>query len=177
MKVMAFDIATQTGVAFGPAGGTPRAVSVDLGKGLPEGQKFSRMMRMVDQFLTMHEPDLVVYEAAIGGANSSQYLIGLVACLRGVAANHKLDAKPVYLASVRKHFLGKHLTAKDFIGLNSYAAKKQIKRVVVNQCRSLGWDVEDDNEADACAAWEYACVTMAGVQARPGGLFDAAASD
>jgi hypothetical protein len=171
---MAFDIATQTGVAFGPAGGTPRAVSVDLGKGLPEAQKFSRMLRLVDDFLTRHEPDLVVYEAAIGGANSSQYLIGLVGCLRGAAFNHRLDPKAVYLAGVRKHFIGKNLTSKDFPGLGSYAAKKEIKRVVVNRCRSLGWDVEDDNEADACAAWDYACATMAGVQARPGGLFDAA---
>lgn len=170
---MAFDIATQTGVAFGPAGGTPRVVSVDLGKGLSEAQRFSRMIRMADQFLTMHKPDLVVYEAAIGGQNSSQYLIGLVSCLRAVAADHKLDAKPVYLAGVRKHFIGKNLTVKDFPVLNRGSAKKEIKRVVMNRCRALGWDIDDDNEADACAAWDYACATMAGAQARPGGLFDA----
>lgn len=175
MNVMAFDIATQTGVAFGPAGGTPRAVSVDLGKGLPEAQRFSRMIRMADKFLTMHEPEVVVYEAAIGGQNSSQYLIGLVACLRAAAANHGLDAKPVYLAGVRKHFIGKNLTKKDFPGLSAHAAKRETKRVVMSRCRALGWDVEDDNEADAMAAWDYACATMAGVQSRPGGLFDARA--
>lgn len=174
---MAFDIATQTGVAFGPAGGTPRAISVDLGKGRPEGAKFSRMRALSDKLLSVHRPDLVVYEAAIGGSSSSQFLVGLVAILRASAWDHSVKCEPVYLATVRKHFIGKALTKKDFPGLNDGAAKKEIKRVVMNRCRALGWAVEDDNAADACAAWDFASATMGGAQARPGGLFDAAISD
>ena len=40
MKVLAFDIATSTGVAWGVAGETPRATTVDLGKGLSDAKRF-----------------------------------------------------------------------------------------------------------------------------------------
>ena len=37
-------------------------------------------------------------------------------------------------------------------------AKRVIaKELTMRQCRAMGWEVEDDNEADALAVWHFMC--------------------
>lgn len=173
MKVMAFDIATRCGVAFGTAGGTPRATAVDLGKGFSDAERFAKVIGATRRLLERFEPDLVAFEEAVGGPKTSHFLVGIAACFQGQAAAMGYRPRPVPIATVRKHFLGKHLTAQHFPGLSKGRARLAIKRQVVARCTALGWEVKDDDEADACAIWDYACATWGRAQARPvGGLFD-----
>ena len=173
MKIVALDIATQTGIAVGSSGGDPKCWSVDLGKGLSEAGRFSNVLRLAHGLLETHSPDLVVCEAFIGGKNASAYLIGLVACVRGWAANRGVKVEMVFPATVRKHFMGKALTSRDFPGMKPAKAKLAIKERVAAQCRAIGWEVPDLDAADAAATWDWACATYAPrYQAKPhGGLF------
>ena len=169
---MAFDIAGRTGIAYGRAGETPRATAIDLGKHLSEGKRFSRMIRATNELLSKYRPDLVVYEAPIGGPRTSHFLVGIAACFTGEATRLGFEPKEINLASVRKHFLGKHLTTKSFPGKSKGQVRSEIKRSVVARCYALGWTVRDDDEADACALWDYASATYGRAQAAPvGGLF------
>lgn len=173
---MALDIATSTGVAVGSSGGTPVAWSVDLRRGhakASEDVRFSEILRLSQGLIVEHEPDLIAIEAFIGGPRASAYLIGLVACVRGCAANRGIRVEMVFPATVRKHFLGKALTSKDFPGMKQAKAKLAIKERVAAQCRAIGWHVSDLDAADALATWDWACATKArGYQAVPhGGLF------
>lgn len=173
MRVLAFDIATSTGIAYGRAGDVPRVLTVDLGKGLPDEKRFAKAIEMTHDLLDRYKPDQVVYEAPIGGKNSSQFLIGVAACVMGEATRLRFPCKQMYLASVRKHFLGKHLTARDFPALKPAHAKRAIKQEVIKRCVVLKWPVSTDDEADAAALWDFACSTMRGHQSAPvGGLFD-----
>lgn len=176
MKVVSLDIATNTGVAVGSSGGTPRAWSVDLRKGrkdASEDARFSEILRLTHGLIVEHEPDLIAVEAFIGGKHASAFLIGLVACVRGCAANRGIPCEMVFPATVRKHFIGKALTSKDFPGMKQARAKIAIKERVAAQCRAIGWTVPDLDAADALATWDWACATKArGYQATPhGGLF------
>jgi Holliday junction resolvasome RuvABC endonuclease subunit len=173
MKIVALDIATQTGVAVGESGTTPKAWSVDLGKGLSEGVRFSQILKLTHGLIATHEPDLVAVEAAIGGKNASAYLIGLVACVRGVSANRGVECEQFHSGSIRKHFLGKAYTSRDFPHLKVAHAKRAIKQLVIDRCALLKWEAEDDNAADALALWDYTCAHKAtSYQAAPlGGLF------
>lgn len=176
MKVVALDIATNTGVAVGSSGGTPRAWSVDLRRGhakASEDVRFSEILRLTQGLIVEHEPDLIAVEAFIGGKHASAFLIGLVACVRGCAANRGVRCEMVYPATVRKHFVGKALTSKDFPGMKQARAKIAIKERIAAQCRAIGWEVTDLDAADALATWDWACATKAkGYQAKPhGGLF------
>jgi hypothetical protein len=174
VKVIAFDIAGATGIAFGVAGGTPRATTVDLGKKLSEAQRFSKMIQTARFFLNKFEPDIVVYEAPVGGPKTSHFLVGVAACFVGEATRLGYDPKSVNLASVRSHFLGKHLTTRHFPHLKPAAAKAEIKRAVVARCFALGWPVKGHDDADALACWDYASATLGRAQAAPtGGLFNA----
>ena len=171
MIIVALDIATQTGIAVGSPGGKPKAWSVDLGKGRGEDARFSKALVLTHELIERYRPDLIAVEAAIGGKFASAFLIGVVACVRGVAANRGVPVRSYTSGSVRKHFLGRALAKRDFPSLKPAAATKAIKGEVIARCRLLGWEVADDNAADACALWDFACAT-AGFQTAPsGGLF------
>lgn len=174
MKVLALDIATNTGVAVGDSGGTPKAWSVSLNEGLalkipgetPQEKKFrmdngrfSNALRLTHGLIETHKPDFVAIEAAVGGAKASFYLVMLVGCVRGCATNRGVKCETFNIGSVRKHFLGKAYTTRDFPELRPAKAKERIKGLVMDRCRLLGWEVEDDDSADACATWDYACAT------------------
>ena len=167
MKVLALDIATNTGVCVGDSGAAPTTWTVNLGKA-PDDRRFSEALRMTQGLLQAHTPDLVVVEAAIGGPKASAYLIGLVACVRGVCWNRGVRCEQARLATVRRHFLGKHLSVRHFPHLKPAAAKKAIKLEVVKRCAVHGWSPETDDEADAMAIWDWACATYApAYQAKP----------
>lgn len=173
LKIVALDIATQCGIAVGIAGRDPRCWSVDLGKGRSEDARFSQALTLTHGLIHTHKPDLLVVEAFIGGKHASAYLIGLVACVRGCAANQGVKCEMVFPATVRKHFVERAKTSRDFPHLKPAAAKLAIKREVLAQCRSLNWKVDDLDAADAAATWDWACTEFVpGYQAAPhGGLF------
>jgi len=166
--ILALDIATLTGVAVGEPGSAPVSWTEDLGKRTSEEARFSKALWLTDKLIKAHTPDLIAVEAAIGGREASAYLIGLVACVRGCAFNRSVPVKVYHRASILKHFVGKALTSRDFPGLGKARAKAAIKETVVSRCRLLGWEVEDDNAADACALWDYANAVQ-GLQVAPGG--------
>ncbi|MBT8460006.1 MAG: hypothetical protein KJN60_10085, partial [Boseongicola sp.] len=116
MRVLAFDIATQTGVAFGCVGSAPQSKVIDLGKGRSDAARFSKAIRMTKGFIDDCRPDLVAIEAPIG-PGSSTVLIGLYACVVGEAYRMGCTVKRYQVQTIRKHFLGKALTARDFKGL------------------------------------------------------------
>lgn len=172
MKILALDVATTTGICVGVAGADPKAWSVSLGEP-PDDRRFSNALAMTQGLVQTHDPDVVVIEAPIGGKHASAYLIGLVACIRGCCFNRGRKALSVYPATVRKHFMGKAKTSRDFPGVKPAKAKLMIKKEILARCHLIGWDVPDLDAADAAAAWDWACATQVqGFQAKPaGGLF------
>lgn len=154
MKVLAFDLATKTGIAYGESGGKPKAGSVGLGAN--EDQRYAKAISLCGNLIERFQPDLVAVEAPVGGANASAFLIGLIACVKGEATRRGIRVVSYYPATIRKHFLGKALTARDFPSKNATAAKKAIKASVMARCHLLGWDVKDGDAADAAALWDYA---------------------
>lgn len=153
--VLAFDTAIKTGVAVGRPGEKPQTFTVDLGKA-DWNVRFSRCLRMADHFITKFKPDLVVVEAPAAGNFTNADLVGLTVLVRGQAALRGIHCESVMANSVRKHFLGRAYKASDFPGKSHAAAKGAIKAMVIGRCVALGWDVKDDNQADAAALLDFA---------------------
>lgn len=172
MKILALDIATNTGIAVGVAGGVPQCWSENLGAP-PNARRGSNILRLTQSLIVDHSPDFIAIEAPIGGKTKPDYLIGLAFCVESVAYNRGVECENYHSGSIRKHFLGKAYTSKDFPGLNQRAAKLEIKKLVVQRCELLKWSVPDHDAADAAALWDYTCATkVKGYQAKPlGGLF------
>ena len=88
MMVLAFDVATTTGIAVGEAGGKPRAWAVSLGRGGDEPPRLAKALRMACAYIEKFKPDVVAVEAPVGGKDANALLIGLAACVQGEAARH-----------------------------------------------------------------------------------------
>jgi hypothetical protein len=155
--VLALDLASVSGWAVGEPGGKPihgshRFASI----GASHEAIFAGAVRWINLLLNEHEPDLVVWEAPLAGFKGGKTtndvttvlfglpaVIGAIVYIRGVYDIRKADT-----AAVRHHF----------IGCNPKRAKA--KPMVVRQCFAMGWEVEDDNEADALAVWSYMCALL-----------------
>lgn len=159
--ILCLDIATQCGVAYGLPGSAPTTLSVDLGQGRDENARFAKALRLIDGLIRDQKPTLVVVEAPVKGPRASPFLIGLVAIVRACCGCRGVPVETYEIATVRRHFLGHHLTSASFQHLppnrRKAAARKEIKEAVIDRCRMLGWEVEDDNAADAAALYDLAC--------------------
>lgn len=176
MKVLAFDVATTTGVAWGTAGGTPQFATFDLGQKLPHVERFAKVMEVVHDMIETHAPDVAVFEEKVGGKHMA--LPGqLLACAMGAAHTMGVRTETMAVATIRKAFIGKHLTPeRDFPGMSKEQGRSEIKRIVMNGCKMRGWDVSNFDEADAGALFEAWCAHNRHAQASPikhGGLFHA----
>ena len=93
--------------------------------------------------------------------------------MTGTVADEGVLVQEARIQSVRKHFLGKHLTARDFPSLSAKDSRLEIKQRVIARCNQIGWQPRSDDEADAMAIWDYGCATLRVAQSVPlGGLFN-----
>jgi hypothetical protein len=157
MKILALDVATKMGAAFGRPSSSPVTWTVGFDDLREHDARFSKAIRFMQEMHKQLAPDLVAVEAAVGGRDANAYLIGLVAVLRGAACNLGMRTVQYQIGSIRKHFLGRHFTKADFPHLSETAATKMIKGKVLQRCRALGWQINDHDQADAASLWSYAC--------------------
>jgi hypothetical protein len=190
VKILALDLATRTGAAFGTAGEAPQFTSIDLGKGLSDPERFAKIIRATATLIQRLTPDIIVYEAPVGGPKTSHFLVGVAACFAGEAVRRGHDPKKLNIGAIRVHFIGRNITSKDFMPvvkleqtskprtlkqMQSRAkllARAELKRQVTARCHELGWKVRTEDEADACALFSYAGAKLCKSYAAPlRGLF------
>lgn len=157
-SILALDIATRMGFAFGRPGETPVSGSIRLASGgSTNGAKGRGMTRWLIPFLREHKPDLIYYEVPIDPRHmgkkttfaTARILLGLPFLLETLAEEMGVfDLYEVGVQDVRKHFLG-------------VARPKEKKAAVMARCRELGWPPVDDNAGDALALWDFACAHAA----------------
>lgn len=147
--VLALDLATKFGWAFGSGGEHPRSGSVALPIYRPRDARFAAYSDWLADAITTFQPSRIVYEAPLpapGVPNATnqetaRILLGMAAITDLIAWRRDVPCFDVNLSSVRAHFC------------NSGRAKKP---EVIRTCHLRGWSPADDNEADALAIWDYA---------------------
>src|SRR5262252_3921959 len=154
VQILALDIATSTGWAFGKPGEIPACGTVHFASddGASNDAIFANALTWFSGFLKPQpRPTSLILEAllppaAMKGETSRQtrdLLGGLHGVIRGVAhARGIYEISDVSVLAVRKHFCG------------DQRAKKED---VFERCRILGWPVKTRDEADAAATWHFAC--------------------
>lgn len=156
--MIALDVATRTGIAVGKPGSRPDAWSVFLGK--TDDERYANALKLMDRLIREYGPGMVAIEAPIGGSRTSHLLVGLVACFRGACRARGVAVEAHNIASVRKFFLGKHISSVQFQHLpakaRKAAARKEAKAAVMARCRALGWPAADEDAGDSLALWDYA---------------------
>ncbi|QOZ25311.1 hypothetical protein [Bradyrhizobium sp. CCBAU 51753] len=157
--ILALDVASKTGVAFGRPGEVPRLETVDF-RGNDELPNFyGRAVEWMATRLRDDPPDMVVIERAVppSGAqgftnhDTTMITIGMFGIFAGITACKGVRLEFASINTWRKHFLG---TAK--------LKRAEAKKAAIDRCRLLGWDAEDDNQADAAGIWDWAGQTFMG---------------
>jgi hypothetical protein len=155
--ILALDLATVTGWARGQIGEQPTFGSIRFGKGNDVNNAiFGRALRWISETLQPQpRPDILILEAMLPptvkvGKTSRDVrdrLAGLHGIFRGVAYLRSVgEIAEASVGDVRAHFIGIR-TAK----------RVTAKHLTMERCKRLGWQVQNDNEADAIALWSYAC--------------------
>lgn len=157
-SILALDVATRTGWAFGRPGELPLSGSVRLAPpGSSNGTIGRGLLRWMTDFLTVNQVDALYYEVPIDprhmGAKTTfataRILLGLPFLVETIAeARGLFYLREARVQDVRKHFVGE-------------ARPKDRKGAVMARCRQLGWKPQDDNAGDALALWSFACAIEA----------------
>ena len=162
--ILALDIATKTGWAGGKPSGTPISGSIRFGDSTSEPDEvFAKAIKWFSMFLqSLRErgqlPDTLIVEAMLPPTAMKEQtsrtvrdrLAGLHGCFLGIARLRGIgEITQANVGNVRAHFIG-----------DRRCRREQAKRETLLQCKVQGWDVVDDNAADACALWSYACTLI-----------------
>lgn len=153
MTVLALDLASVTGWAYGEPGGEPKHGTVRFASaGASHEAVFAKAMTWTKLMLPNKGITTVVWEAPMptsfkrgqSNVNTTTLLYGLPAVIGAVVYSAGIfDIRKADTRDVRKHFIG--CSPKRF----------EAKRMTMDMCRARGWQVADDNEADALATWDY----------------------
>jgi len=154
-RILALDIATHFGWAYGIPGETPRGGAKRFAvAGASNGLIGRGCLNWFVEFLKVSPVDALYFEAPFDPRQmgdrttfaTARVLIGLPFLIETLAeAKSIFRVRECMVGDVRKHFTGRNARGDDG------------KASVQLQCRALGWSFSNDNEADAKAVWSYAC--------------------
>lgn len=170
-QVLILDLATWVGWAVGPLDGLPAPQPLEIGSGFRAAQPFCGRHRIAPtgvslgffgtsyrawlfDMIAVHGPQVIVFEAPwVGGPklnqNTARKLMGLAWETEVVAHERGVRCFEVNVVDARKHFVGRGTGKRELM-----------KRLVMERCAALGWKVGSDDEADACALYDFTVATL-----------------
>lgn len=174
--VYGIDLGTRTGVAFGRAG-TTAINHAALRLKLPHEHRAVAFTNIYDELRKLfrtHPPALVVKEKMLpmaallkvsgGSDDNMRFHAGLHAIVESLCGRYAVPWTEVQDSKVRKYFLGRAHCGD----------RESTKAAVIDRCHKL-WllplSCRDDNLADACAVWDWACATYCGKAANAQSLY------
>jgi Holliday junction resolvasome RuvABC endonuclease subunit len=158
MIIAALDLATKTGVAVGPLGGSPALWTLDLkskGEAKFHASRLMQIQGLVHRLIAEHGARFIAIEKPFVAAHNTWettlLTMGLTANVLSWAARKGIPVDIIPAQTVAKHFTGSGKMKRD--------AKKA---AILAECRARGWAPGDDNQADAAALWDLACSRICG---------------
>jgi hypothetical protein len=153
--VLALDVSTKVGFAYGPRFGDPKH-GVWLLPKAPAGigERMSALYNKLHDALQVMRPALVIFEAPIAKVQTSaRLLIGLAASVEQVCWEASVRCLEEHADKARGLVLGR----SRFSTVNNKGKRVSAnKPAVIAWCEQQGWTPEDDNSADALLLWRYA---------------------
>lgn len=172
--VLALDVATVTGWAYGPPGSIPAPSQLEISGGaeIPQHtsgwkrlsgastaqvRKFAGIKELLLENISLFKPSLVVFEKPYVGIRKNKktgkitadqktpkLLLGLAAIIELVCDENGIRCFEANNAEARKYFCGKGGGKRD-----------ELKRLVEMRCAELGWKYDNDDEADALGLLDF----------------------
>jgi len=155
-KILAIDGAATAGFAFGATGEEPRFGSRCFTGSNASGEVVARFSRFLRVVVERDKPEIIAYEAPYfpmgfrkgppANAKTLRRLLGMAEIIDAIAWDHRLRCYQATTGEVCRYLTGK----------SNWGGRDKKKAATIAAARRWGWDVSDDNAADACAVWAYA---------------------
>jgi Holliday junction resolvasome RuvABC endonuclease subunit len=149
--ILALDLASRTGWAYGPATARLRRPEAfgywQLGSASVHlARPWADLGDMLAPALDLYKPSLVVMEAPLPPSahkhtRTARLLLGYCTVAELVCYRRKIQCKEQDASTVRKRLIGKGRPSKEEI---------------VDWCRARGLEIHDHNAADAVVLWYFA---------------------
>lgn len=152
ITILALDLAESTGWAAGKPCGSPTYGTFKIKKGRP-GQRFRQMAQEIIALIQQFEPTHVAFEEQFVGKKLTgaglQTLFGWRAAAMMACENQGIAPEPYETSKIRTHFL-----------YTSNLKREEAKAETIAQCRAIGWNPANDDEADALALWDFRAFSL-----------------
>ena len=156
-SVLALDLASVTGWAYGRPGDVPRCGHIRfVNRGDPRAACYRQFRGWLERVATQRNPGLIVYESpAVPSIMAGKTNIETIKVLMGLAEHleefcyDRIELREASVSQVRSHFIGQNLKSKF------------AKPMVLEKCIARGWPCTTTDESDACALWDYQCCWLA----------------
>jgi crossover junction endodeoxyribonuclease RuvC len=155
-RVLAVDAAATCGFALGDTGAEPRFGSRNFTGSNASGEVVARFARFLRVVIERDKPDVLAYEAPYfpmgfrkgppANAKTLRRLLGMAEIVDAIAFDYRLRCYQATAGEVCSYLTGK----------SNWGGRAQKKAATIAAARLWGWNVSDDNQADACAVWAYA---------------------
>lgn len=158
--IVALDLSfSSTGWCIGDAEGDPVFGSLSFSDKAEENRRYAVYLKWLSARLKEHQPEIVGYEAAFQGKNpkTTAVLFGLAAITEAVAEIRGAKTVPVSIGDWRKNIWGRGAVNGyyDPVRGKQISRRDALKEASVRFSQGLGWNVANDDEADACGVWLY----------------------
>ena len=148
--ILALDIATVTGWAYGKPNAEPTFGNMRFGKeGGSRAYAYRQFRLWLDLFCSAHKTELIVFESPLAALLHGTTNISTLKLLTGFCehleewAYDRIELREANITAIRHHFI------------QDNPKSKIAKALTVEACRERGWLVDTSDEADACALWDY----------------------
>lgn len=159
MIVLALDVATRTGWAAGRICSTPVWGTQQFGRGKSNGDVLYAYRIWLLEKIDEVQPELICFESPFMPTVDSQFaqegarnaltvrrLFGFAGITEATCVERHIRCYEARPSEIIHHFIGGRVPKK----------REEKKAAAVAMCKRLGFDVADDDEADAVALWCYA---------------------
>jgi len=154
-KLLALDLSTNTGFAYGSPAGEPIFGTKKLPSTGDDIGRFSdAFVQWLDDLITLEGFDFMVFESPILSAGktsavTARKLMGLAVLTELVAFRRHIPCREGNLMTVKKFFAG---------------SGRASKQDMINAAAKYGWYVRTDDEADALGLWAWSVTRLTNVR-------------
>jgi hypothetical protein len=155
-RILAIDGAATAGFALGATGEDPRFGSRRFTGSGASGEVVARFSRFLRDTIERNKPDVIAYEAPYfpagfrngppANAKTLRRLLGLAEIIDATAWDYRLLCYQATASEVTAYLTGKA----------NWGGRVPKKAATIAAAQRWGWNVSDDNAADALAVWAYA---------------------
>lgn len=160
--ILALDLSTRVGWAWGEDNGTPRYGLWLLGPGPELGRRLSILANFLEDFIAVCRPGMVIYEAPLVRVQTSAEILWAVAAITDmICFEQAVPVRKAFPDEVRKLILGRaRFNVRDAAGNVARTPSGKIisetKSVVMAWAKARGHAPETDDVADALMLLAYA---------------------